>query len=71
MRVLMAEVIAHIHECPECGAKWECDEGNYQDECPYPTKILCTLCWAKAPESGGRSEKSNGEWPLGAKAPNS
>ena len=37
----------HTHECPRCGTKWECDDGNYQDECPYPLKTLCTKCWAK------------------------
>ncbi len=37
----------HTHECPRCGTKWECDDGNYQDECPYPITTLCTKCWAQ------------------------
>jgi hypothetical protein len=28
----------HTHQCPHCGTKWECDDGNYQDEYPYPTE---------------------------------
>jgi hypothetical protein len=40
--------MTHTHECPRCGAKWECGEANYQDECPYPTKTLCVKCWASA-----------------------
>jgi hypothetical protein len=41
--------MAHIHECPRCGATWECGEANYQDECPYPTSKLCLKCWARTP----------------------
>ena len=26
---------------------WECDDGNYQEECLYPLKTLCTKCWTK------------------------
>jgi hypothetical protein len=29
--------------------KWECGEANYRDECPYPSKTLCTQCWAQGP----------------------
>jgi hypothetical protein len=43
----MGKLSTHTHECPRCGAKWECGEANYQDECPYPIKTLCTKCWAK------------------------
>ncbi len=43
----MGKLSSHTHECPRCGAKWECGEANYQDECPYPIKTLCTKCWAK------------------------
>jgi hypothetical protein len=43
----MDKLSTHTHECPRCGAKWECGEANYQDECPYPIKTLCTKCWAK------------------------
>lgn len=38
--------MAHQHECPNCGKRWECGEANYQDECPYPTRTLCTKCWS-------------------------
>src|SRR5450631_3411307 len=34
-------------ECPRCGISWDCGEANYQDECPYPTRTLCTKCWAQ------------------------
>jgi hypothetical protein len=44
---IMGKLSTHTHECPCCGAKWECGEANYQDECPYPIKTLCTKCWAK------------------------
>jgi len=44
---IMGKLSTHTHECPRCGAKWECGEANYQDECPYPIKTLCTKCWAK------------------------
>ncbi len=37
----------HTHQCPRCGTTWECDDANYQDECPYPTEILCTKCWSQ------------------------
>jgi len=40
--------MTHTHECPSCGARWECGEANYQDECPYPTRLLCLRCWANA-----------------------
>ncbi len=40
--------MAHKHECPKCGKRWECGEANYQDECPYPTRTLCTQCWSLA-----------------------
>ncbi len=41
----------HTHECPQCGSQWECGDANYQDECPFPLKILCLKCWAgKAPD---------------------
>lgn len=40
--------MAHQHECPKCGKQWECGEANYQDECPYPTRTLCTKCWSLA-----------------------
>ena len=43
----MGELSTHTHECPRCGTQWECDGGNYQDECPYPLQTLCTKCWAK------------------------
>jgi hypothetical protein len=43
----MGNVGTHTHECPRCGTTWECDDGNYQDECPYPVKTLCTKCWAQ------------------------
>jgi hypothetical protein len=36
----------HIHECPQCGTKWECGDANYQDECPFPIRHLCLKCWA-------------------------
>lgn len=39
--------MSHTHECPSCRARWECGEANYQDECPYPTEILCIRCWAR------------------------
>jgi hypothetical protein len=39
--------MAHIHECPNCGEQWECGEANYQDECPYPTRVLCLKCWSR------------------------
>jgi hypothetical protein len=39
---MMGELSTHTHECPRCGAKWECGEANYQDECPYPIKTRCT-----------------------------
>jgi hypothetical protein len=38
--------MTHMHECPSCGATWECGEANYQDECPYPTRVLCLKCWS-------------------------
>src|SRR5215470_11754907 len=44
---VMGKLSTHTHECPRCGTKWECGEANYQDECPYPIKTLCTKCWAK------------------------
>ena len=44
---IMGKLSTHTHECPRCGAKWECGEANYQEECPYPIKTLCTKCWAK------------------------
>ena len=44
--VPMGTLSTHTHECPRCGAKWECGEANYQDECPHPVKTLCTKCWA-------------------------
>jgi hypothetical protein len=34
----MGKLSTHTHECPCCGAKWECGEANYQDECPYPNQ---------------------------------
>jgi hypothetical protein len=40
--------MAHVHECPTCGKRWECGDANYQDECPYPTRTLCIQCWARA-----------------------
>jgi hypothetical protein len=43
----MGKLSTHTHECPCCGTKWECGEANYQDECPYPIKTLCTKCWSK------------------------
>lgn len=43
--------MTHMHECPNCGAQWECGDANYQDECPYPTRVLCTVCWARAATS--------------------
>jgi hypothetical protein len=46
-RGLLDELSTHTHECPRCVAKWECGEANYQDECPYPTRTLCTKCWAQ------------------------
>jgi hypothetical protein len=49
---IMGKLSAHTHECPRCGAKWECGEANYQDECPYPLKTLCTKCWAKETPKG-------------------
>jgi hypothetical protein len=46
--------MAHMHECPNCGERWECGEANYQDECPYPTRVLCLKCWSRsAPTSRG------------------
>ena len=42
----MGTLSTHTHECPCCGTKWECDDGNYQDECPCPLETLCTKCWA-------------------------
>jgi hypothetical protein len=51
----------HTHECPRCGTKWECDDGNYQDECPYPLKTLCTKCWTKQKPPPPRKEKSQTE----------
>jgi len=45
---IMGKLSTHTHECPRCGAKWECGEANYQDECPYPIKTVCTKCWAQA-----------------------
>jgi len=39
--------MAHTHRCPHCGARWECNDANYQDECPYPTEVVCTGCRAK------------------------
>jgi len=44
---IMGKLSTHTHECPRCAEKWECGEANYQDECPYPIKTLCTKCWAK------------------------
>ena len=44
---IMGKFSTHTHECPRCRAKWECGNVNYQDECPYPIKTLCTKCWAK------------------------
>src|ERR1700694_1344923 len=32
---------------PALRSEVECGEANYQDECPYPIKTLCTKCWAK------------------------
>jgi hypothetical protein len=46
---MMGELSTHTHECPRCGAKWECGEANYQDECPYPIKAYCTKCWVQGP----------------------
>jgi hypothetical protein len=43
----VGKLSTHTHECPRCGMKWECGEANYQDECPYPLKTLCTKCSAK------------------------
>jgi len=40
--------MTHMHECPNCGERWECGEANYQDECPYPTRVLCLKCWSLA-----------------------
>ncbi len=40
--------MTHMHECPNCGVTWECGEANYQDECPYPTRVLCLKCWSLA-----------------------
>ncbi len=40
--------MAHEHECPNCGERWECGEANYQDECPYPTRVLCLKCWSRS-----------------------
>jgi hypothetical protein len=40
--------MAHMHTCPNCGERWECGEANYQDECPYPTRVLCLKCWARS-----------------------
>jgi hypothetical protein len=37
----------HMRQCPQCGAQWECGDANYQDECPFPTGILCLKCWAR------------------------
>src|SRR6266446_5250893 len=45
----MSKLSTHTHECPRCGMHWECGEANYQDECPYPLKTLCTKCWAQGP----------------------
>jgi hypothetical protein len=44
---MMGKLSSHTHECPRCGMRWECGGANYQDECPYPIKTLCTKCWAK------------------------
>ena len=46
---IMGQLSSHTHECPRCGMRWECGEANYQDECSYPIKTLCTKCWAQAP----------------------
>ncbi len=46
---IMGKLSTHTHECPRCGAKWKCGEANFQDECPYPIKTLCTKCWAQGP----------------------
>lgn len=57
----MGELSTHTHQCPCCGAKWECGEANYQDECPYPINTVCTKCWSqKTPISeapASRTEK--------------
>ena len=50
--------MTHIHECPRCGTQWECGEANYQDECPYPTKILCLKCWAQAARADASRQKA-------------
>jgi len=47
--------MAHMHECPNCGAQWECGDANYQDECPYATRVLCTVCWARGAPSEAQS----------------
>ena len=36
----------HTHDCPKCGATWECGDANYQDECAFSNEALCTKCWA-------------------------
>jgi hypothetical protein len=43
----MGELSTHTHECPCCGVKWEGGEANYQDECPYRLKTVCTKCWSQ------------------------
>src|SRR6266849_4873763 len=48
LRTTVGKLSTHTHECRRCGMKWECGEANYQDECPYPIKTLCTKCWAQA-----------------------
>src|SRR6266849_3172413 len=52
----MSELSTHTHECPRCGAQWQCGEANYQDECPYPIKTICTKCWAKGTPKRGTTE---------------
>jgi len=46
---IMCQLSSHTHECPRCGMRWECGEANYQDECSYAIKTLCTKCWAQGP----------------------
>jgi hypothetical protein len=43
----VSKLSTESHKCPSCEAKRECGEGNYQDECPYPVRMLCSNRWSK------------------------
>ena len=57
----MSKLSTHTHECPRCGMRWECGEANYQDECPYPLKTLCTKCWAQGPARAASLDPQHGK----------